>query len=101
MILHTVNKSPFERNALNSCLGHAQNGSAVLMIEDGVYGAMAGTQMSATVSAALSKAKVYVLGPDLAARGIAEDKVLAGVQVVDYGGFVDLVAENATVQAWL
>lgn len=101
MILHTVNKSPFERNALNSCLGHAQDGSTVLMIEDGVYGAMAGTQMSATVSAALSKTKVCVLGPDLAARGIAENKVLAGVQIVDYSGFVDLVAENSTVQAWL
>jgi tRNA 2-thiouridine synthesizing protein B len=42
-MLHTVNKSPFERNTLESCLRHAKNGSAVLLIEDGVYAAIAGS----------------------------------------------------------
>lgn len=42
MLLHTVNKSPFERNALESCLQHAKKGSSVLLIEDGVYGAIKG-----------------------------------------------------------
>ena len=37
-ILHTVNKSPFERNSLEACLRLAQPGSAVLLMEDGVYG---------------------------------------------------------------
>lgn len=40
--LHTVNKSPFEKNALKSCLGHLCSGDAVLMIEDGVFGARRG-----------------------------------------------------------
>ena len=30
-ILHTVNKSPFERNSLESCLKFAQSGNAVLL----------------------------------------------------------------------
>ena len=38
--LHTVNKSPFERNSLEGCIRLAAKGSAVLLIEDGVYGAM-------------------------------------------------------------
>ena len=37
--LHIVNKSPFERNALDSCLRLAAKGSAVLLFEDGVIGA--------------------------------------------------------------
>lgn len=101
MILHTVNKSPFERNALVSCLGHAQPESAVLLIEDGVYGAIAGSQVADLVSKSLANVKIYVLEPDLAARGIAKEKLISGVQFVDYGGFVDLAAEHTTVQAWL
>jgi tRNA 2-thiouridine synthesizing protein B len=101
MILHTVNKSPFERNALVSCLGHAQAGSSVLMIEDGVYGAIAGSQVADVVNNSLATVKIYVLEPDLAARGIAKEKLISGVQLIDYAGFVDLAADNTTVQAWL
>ena len=36
-ILNTVNKSPFERNALESCLKFANAGDPVLLFEDGVY----------------------------------------------------------------
>jgi tRNA 2-thiouridine synthesizing protein B len=101
MILHTVNKSPFERNALISCLGHAQAGSSVLMMEDGVYGAIAGSQVSDIVSKSMANVKVYALEPDLAARGIAKEKLISGVQLIDYAGFVDLAADNTSVQAWL
>jgi tRNA 2-thiouridine synthesizing protein B len=40
------------------------------------------------------------LKPDLEARGMAE-RVLEGVTLVDYGGFVDLVTEHTTCQSWL
>ena len=100
-ILHTVNKSPFERNSLESCLKFATDGTAVLLFEDGIYAALSGTSVEAQVRDALGKLKVYVLGPDLRARGFSEDRVIDGVRVVDYAGFVDLTAENDTVQAWL
>ena len=29
------------------------------------------------------------------------DRVLDGVKLVDYGGFVDLVAEHSNCQSWL
>ena len=45
-ILHLVNKSPFERNNLDSCLRLAAKGSAVLLFEDGVIGAMQNTKHS-------------------------------------------------------
>jgi tRNA 2-thiouridine synthesizing protein B len=99
-MLHTVNKSPFERNSLQSCLKTALPGAPVLLLEDGVYGALTGTAFSSELEQALSQRPVYALGPDLEARGIA-DRVLNGVTVVDYGGFVDLVAEHGTVESWL
>lgn len=100
-MLHTVNKSPFERNSLDACLGLAKPGSAILLVEDGVVGAIKGTAIESKLSEAMQASKVYVLGPDLSARGLSEDKLLDGIQVVDYGGFVDLVAENDSVQSWL
>ncbi len=100
-MLHIVNKSPFERNSLDSCLQHAVKGSAVLLIEDGIYGAMKGTQKSGTVEAAAKDLKFFALSADLKARGIDQDRLIDGVEVVDYNGFVDLVAEYDKSQSWL
>lgn len=100
-ILHTINKSPFEKNSLDSCLRFAQENSSVLLYEDGVYGALKGTTAEEQVKTAAGKLKVYVLGPDLKARGFTADRVVDGVNVVDYAGFVDLAAENDKIQAWL
>ena len=101
MLLHTVNKSPFEKNALESCLNLSKAGSGVLLFEDGVYAAMKGTVWEDKVTAALSDKKVYVLTPDLSARGMNTDNVIDGIEMVDYAGFVDLVAEYSATQAWL
>ena len=100
-LLHTVNKSPFEKSSLKSCIRLAAEGSSILLQEDGVYGAVKGTENSAMVSDAMGKVKVYVMGPDLDARGVNKDKLIDGINVVDYGGFVDLVAEHSATQSWL
>jgi len=100
-MLHTVNKSPFEKNSLMTCLRLSLAGSSILMIEDGVYGALKNTQIESFVSQSLLNRKVYVLGPDLKARGIENEELIEGVIVVDYAGFVELAATNKTVQSWL
>jgi tRNA 2-thiouridine synthesizing protein B len=100
-ILHTVNKSPFERNSLESCLKFAADGASVLLFEDGVYAALSGTAVTDQVTSAVSRMKVYVLAPDLKARGFSEERVIPGINLVDYAGFVDLTTENDMVQAWL
>jgi len=98
--LHTVNKSPFEKNSLDACLNYA-GGANLLLMEDGVYAALKGTRFEQRVKTALDSVKVFVLGPDLKARGFSEERVIDGISVVDYAGFVDLAAENVKVQAWL
>jgi tRNA 2-thiouridine synthesizing protein B len=100
-ILHTVNKSPFERGSLESCIKFASEGASVLLIEDGVFAGLKGSSVESQVRAALDKLSVYVLGPDLKARGFNEGRLIEGVKVVDYAGFVDLAAESDKVQAWL
>jgi tRNA 2-thiouridine synthesizing protein B len=99
-MLHTVNKSPFEHQALEACLKFARQGSAVLLIEDGVYAAARDTAVSPQLQAALKTVSVYALKSDVEARGM-QHRVMDGVRLVDYGGFVDLVAEHNAVQSWL
>lgn len=98
-MLNIINKSPLDRTSLDTCLQSAEGG-AILLIEDGVYAATRGSVGEARLKAAAGKFKVYALAPDIEARGIS-DRVTDGVTLVDYGGFVDLVAEYKTTQSWL
>ena len=99
-MLHTVNKSPFEHRSLETCLKFAQPGNAVLLIEDGVYAAARETAVSRQVQDALKSLAIYALKPDVEARGM-QDRVMDGIRLVDYEGFVDLVVEHNAVQSWL
>ena len=99
--LHMINKSPFERNAMKSCLAHALEGDGVVLFEDGVYGAVKGSSVTGEIQNKAGAVKVYVLGPDLAARGIADGRLIDGITVVDYPGFVDLVTNHERTQSWL
>ncbi|MHB8621875.1 MAG: sulfurtransferase complex subunit TusB [Sulfuricaulis sp.] len=99
-MLHTVNKSPTDRNSLESCLKHLKKGSAILLIEDGVYGALKGSSTTKMVEQTLKNFPIYALYPDIEARGM-QDRVIDGIKLVDYSGFVDLVVEYPNVQAWL
>jgi tRNA 2-thiouridine synthesizing protein B len=100
-MLHTINKSPFEKNSLDTCLRLAKPGSEILLLEDGVYAAVKGTAVEQKMRQALSDYSVYALGPDLKARGIEEDRLIDGIEVVGYDGFVDLAANSDRVQSWL
>ncbi len=99
--LHTVNKSPFERNALQSCVQHMSAGDTVLMIEDAVIGARKGSAAAEMLEEAMKTGSVAVLGADLAARGLKAEDIVTGATVVDYAGFVDLVAGSDRTVAWL
>lgn len=99
-MLHIVNKSPFQTSTLESCLRMAQPDSAVLLIEDGIYAATTGSSMEARVRQASASVKFYALQPDMDARGVT-GKLLDGVTLIDYGGFVDLAIAYKTSHSWL
>jgi len=100
-MLHLVNKSPFDRNALDSCLRLATAGSSVLLLEDGVYAALNKATSAEAVKERMDDMTFYVLGPDVSARGLDDTALIDGINVVDYGGFVDLVVEHEVSQSWL
>ncbi|HEY8906644.1 MAG TPA: sulfurtransferase complex subunit TusB [Rhodoferax sp.] len=99
-MLHIVNKSPFQTGTLKSCLAMAQPASAVLLIEDGVYGATVGSTIEADIRLASASIKFYALQPDMDARGVTP-KLMDGITLLDYGGFVDLAVQYSTSHSWL
>ena len=97
-MLYTVNKSPLSTNSLASVLRIAQEGSPILLYEDGVYAALPGARSADTVSTALAKHPVYALDADMQARGV--NTIIDGIKVIGFEGFVELV-EQHDVAPWL
>lgn len=97
-MLHTINTSPFERSNMEECLRFVQSGDPILFIENGVYTVQAGNRFVESVETLAKTHPVYVIKPDLDARGIVE--IADGVIPIDFGGFVDLV-EKHKVNSWL
>ena len=99
-MLHIVNKSHLQTRSLESCLRMVRDGDALLLIEDAIYAGTARGAASAGLAAAMKRVKVFALQPDMDARGMG-GALADGVTAVDYGGFVDLVAEHSNSQSWL
>lgn len=99
-VLHLVNASPFESVTLSRCLARAGEGDAVLLLENGVYGALAGCRFSHEVAEAAARLDIRVLGPDLDARGLCAPDLLQSLGRVGYDGFVELAAHHELSLTW-
>ena len=96
MLLHTLNKP--DGDTLRSCLRSALPDSAILLMEDGVYAALKDSPAAKLIAGA-SRLRLYALLEDCRARGI-ENALAAGMELVDYRGFVRLSVEAHAVQSW-
>ncbi|MDH5614597.1 MAG: sulfurtransferase complex subunit TusB, partial [Gammaproteobacteria bacterium] len=63
-------------------------------------GGIKGSVIEDKVKGAMKDVKIYALEADLDSRGI-KGRVIDGIQLVDYNGFVDLTVEYDKVQSWL
>lgn len=96
-MLHIVNQSPFASSCLADCLRICSAPAGILLIEDGVYAALAGSQWLRLM---LEKTpRIYVLDADVDARGLA-GKIAADATSIDYAGFVELCCEYSSTHSW-
>lgn len=99
--LHTVNKSPFTHTELQSCLVAASEGDSILLIENGVLAALAGTPWAEQLAAAGARGiALYALQDDLAARGLSADRCATITSLLDYAGFVRLSCQHQRIHSW-
>lgn len=101
-ILHTVNKSPFSSTVLQECLTVLGSGHSLLLIEDGVYGALSVNPQATIMSELCNRGQneFFVLSDDLNARGLQNDLLLKQIKPVDYDEFVQLTIQHNSVQSW-
>ncbi|MDZ7825773.1 MAG: sulfurtransferase complex subunit TusB [Gammaproteobacteria bacterium] len=90
--LHLVARSPARSDALEACLRSMAEGDALLLLEDGVYGAL-------PVHPGPADSPCHALEEDVGARGLA-GRLRADVTLVDYAGFVELVAAHERTLSW-
>ncbi len=98
MILHTVNKSPFQHQCLWECLRATAPGDALLLIEDGVYASQEGTPAAAQIAQHQEDLLCYVLEEDLRMRGLRH--TAPSMQRIGYPGFVELALRYDKVISW-
>ena len=96
-MLHVINKSPFNNPTLSECLRVCDDNASILLIEDGIYAALADTVWAKQL--ADRNAPTYVLAPDIAARGLTE-RLDTRFECIDYAGFVQLCCDHASIQSW-
>lgn len=88
---------PPDADILERCRTACADGDRILLLEDGVYlGLAPGTSLAEGVPAC---AGWYALRDHVQARGL-DTRLQAGIELVDYDGFVRLVAEHQPVVSW-
>lgn len=95
MILHTLNASP-SSPAFVDCLAVIAAGDTLLLLGDGVYAALKGSDGCAQLEAC--GASLHVLQSDAEAAGILQR--MGSFKVIDMTGFVALSERCPRQQAW-
>jgi tRNA 2-thiouridine synthesizing protein B len=98
-MLHILNKSPYETTTLQLCLNSTSPGDSIILIEDGVYVAVANTPYCNFLQKKLPKIAVHALLPDVLARGI-HSKIAANVAIIDFDTFVALTLQYHPIHTW-
>ncbi|UUA73858.1 sulfurtransferase complex subunit TusB [Cellvibrio sp. QJXJ] len=98
--LHTINKSPYSNSSLSSCIKVCSTSDAILLLEDGVFGAIKSSPDSVQLQELiLLGVRVFAISADVKARGLTE-KLMTSVELIDYDSFVQLTIEHRCVQSW-
>lgn len=95
MILHVLNASPASA-AFSDCVSVIQSCDALVLIGDGVYAALAGTQAHSALIQTGSR--VYLLRKDAIAAGVSPSS--CGIEVIDIDGLVTLTEQFQRQICW-
>ncbi len=95
-MLHIISQSPLA----DAVFDRIDDGDVVIFIENAVLCLHRDGRFAELLNRKQKLIRMYVLLVDLEARGIALQKLVSGIEAVDYTGFVELTIENAVIQSW-
>ena len=100
----STRKQAYLDNLLSILKDQTDNGSsiAIVLIHDGVIG----TSQSGTIPNSLDKllnlsVSVFVMTPDLLARGIEPNTIDPRIKCIEYDELVDILAQTPKVASWM
>ncbi|MGH8475599.1 MAG: sulfurtransferase complex subunit TusB [Methylococcales bacterium] len=99
-MLHLINFSFSGLGEAQRCLARINSEDVLLFIANGVFSIAGNSDVTRIIEANLDRVRVFVLSPDLEARGIPLDSLPTGIQTVDYAGFVELAVQHGPVHSW-
>ena len=98
MLLHTVNKSPYQYKALHNCAEFCAPQDALVLIEDGVY-AVGHPDLALILNAGI---RVFAIEADAMARGLTtlSTRHNGQCEFIGYDRFVALCVEFPKQKNW-
>lgn len=96
-MLHTINKAPHAHDCFDACLRVCGTAATIVLIEDGVYAAIANSEPAQLLCAQANA--IFALQADIDARGLTA-RIDPQIRIIDHAGFVQLCCEHETIQSW-
>lgn len=95
-MLHLVYQSPLQLPVLQrmAC------GDAVLFMENALLNLSKDGRFASVLEKMRQTQSLFVLREDIEIRGIEENELISGIQVIDYQAFVTLSCEHEVIQTW-
>lgn len=95
MVLHTLNAAPSSA-AFHDCLKVVQRGDAVVLLGDGVYAALDGTEACSALQT--KNVQLFILGADALLAGVRTSA--ENITSIDMDGLVALTERFPRQLAW-
>ena len=96
-MLHLISQSFLD----NSVLHRIDSGDDVVFLENAVFRVIEGNIWSPELHQLLkNNVHLYVLNNELETRGVVEEELVLGIEIIDYSGLVRLTEKNKVIKTW-
>jgi tRNA 2-thiouridine synthesizing protein B len=95
-MLHLISASPI----VPAILERIDSGSSIVFMENAVLWILRNGQLHGRLAGMLADHHLYALSADLLMRGIDADRIVQGIEVIDYQGLVGLTIAHPLIQSW-
>jgi tRNA 2-thiouridine synthesizing protein B len=95
-MLHLISASPI----VPAILERIDSGSSIVFMENAVLWILRNGQLHGRLAGMLADHHLYALFADLLVRGIDADRIVQGIEVIDYQGLVELTVAHPLIQSW-
>ncbi len=95
-MLHLISASPIAAAVLE----RIDAGDSIVFLDNAVLWILRSGQLSGRLTGLLGDHPLFALSADLIMRGIDADQIVAGIEVIDYPGLVELTVAHPLIQSW-